>query len=489
MKGAQRAPSEPPLHEDEELPTKVGQSISLDAMPSAPPTGGVPKVNKDEEEEEDVTRVRAPEDDLLQAAAQAAMAGPGAPARPSPIPPAPDSGHTLMMPPGGGGIPMPASSPEPPLMQPPPPPAPGTALPLGANMLPAQHGGGPHGGLGSTVAIAHGGALGALASAGPGQPSGQQNPAVLSGISDLRPTPYQPLQQPPPGYPQPFPGGGTPQMGVPAHFQQAQAPAQFQTSGYPTGAHAPPASAQPQQGGGKAPLGLIIAAVAFLVLGIGGLTVFFLMGRNPGSTEAGNGTPSAVPTPVPVPSPSPTPVVTAPPVVDPNGTPTAPVADNSAGTAPTGAPTETAPTPTQTAAPTNNAPTPVNPGPTAVNPGPTAVNPGPTPVNPGPTAMPKPVPSAAPAVDPNAWNEGAARARLAQANGVLVFCKKPDEPTGPGSASVTFSPEGTVSSVTLDPPYAGTKAGDCVAGQFKRAKVNAFQGSSQTIKHSFDVPK
>jgi hypothetical protein len=114
------------------------------------------------------------------------------------------------------------------------------------------------------------------------------------------------------------------------------------------------------------------------------------------------------------------------------------------------------------------------------------VNPGPTPVNPG-TA--KPVPSAAPAVDPNAWNESAARARLGQANGVLVFCKKPDEPTGPGSASVTFAPDGTVASVTLDPPYAGTKAGECVAGQFKRAKVNSFQGGSQTIKHNFEVPK
>jgi hypothetical protein len=91
--------------------------------------------------------------------------------------------------------------------------------------------------------------------------------------------------------------------------------------------------------------------------------------------------------------------------------------------------------------------------------------------------------------DPNAWNESAARARLAQANAVLSFCKKPDEPTGPGSASVTFSPEGTVTNVTVDPPYAGTKAGDCIAGQFRRAKVNSFQGTSQTIKHSFEVPK
>ena len=61
--------------------------------------------------------------------------------------------------------------------------------------------------------------------------------------------------------------------------------------------------------------------------------------------------------------------------------------------------------------------------------------------------------------------------------------------TGPGNASVTFGTDSAVTNVTLDAPYAGTKEGDCVAGQFRRQKVNAFTGSPQTIRHSFDVPK
>jgi len=97
--------------------------------------------------------------------------------------------------------------------------------------------------------------------------------------------------------------------------------------------------------------------------------------------------------------------------------------------------------------------------------------------------VPKPV------ADPNAFNEAAAKTRLSQANGVLVICQKGSGVSGPGTASVTFSPDGTVSAVSIDPPYAGTKEGDCAAGQFRRAKVNAFTGAPQTVRHSFEVPK
>jgi hypothetical protein len=106
--------------------------------------------------------------------------------------------------------------------------------------------------------------------------------------------------------------------------------------------------------------------------------------------------------------------------------------------------------------------------------------------------VPPPVtapPSAKPPVDPNAFSESTARARLALANGVLAFCKKEGGQTGPGSASVTFGPDGSVMGVAIDAPYAGTKEGDCAAGQFRRAKVNAFQGPPQTVRHTFDVPK
>ncbi|MBX3215503.1 MAG: protein kinase [Labilithrix sp.] len=110
-----------------------------------------------------------------------------------------------------------------------------------------------------------------------------------------------------------------------------------------------------------------------------------------------------------------------------------------------------------------------------------------------PDVAPAPAPvvvrDAGPPPDPNAFNEAAARSRLGQANGILVFCKKEGGVTGPGTAGVTFSPDGAVSAVTMDPPYAGTPAGDCVAGHFKRTKANPFQGSPRTIKHAFEVPK
>jgi hypothetical protein len=99
------------------------------------------------------------------------------------------------------------------------------------------------------------------------------------------------------------------------------------------------------------------------------------------------------------------------------------------------------------------------------------------------------VKDAGPAVDPNAFSESAARSKLGQANSVLVFCKRTGGVTGPGTASVTFNPDGSVGNVAMDPPYAGTPAGECVAGQFRRTKVSAFHGSPQTLKHSFEVPK
>ena len=107
---------------------------------------------------------------------------------------------------------------------------------------------------------------------------------------------------------------------------------------------------------------------------------------------------------------------------------------------------------------------------------------------PPPTASAPPAPSAK-AVDPNAFSESAARSRLATANGVLSFCKKEGGVTGSGNASITFANDGSVAGVALDPPFAGTKEGDCVSAQFRRAKVSPFTGPPQTVRHGFEVPK
>jgi len=98
----------------------------------------------------------------------------------------------------------------------------------------------------------------------------------------------------------------------------------------------------------------------------------------------------------------------------------------------------------------------------------------PTPVGPKPVANP---------------NEKDARARLAMANGVLAACKQPGGTSGTGTANVTFGPDGNVIGVFVNPPYGGTKEGDCVAGQFRRVKVNPFDGGPMTINnHSFSIP-
>ena len=153
------------------------------------------------------------------------------------------------------------------------------------------------------------------------------------------------------------------------------------------------------------------------------------------------------------------------------------------------APEPAAPEPSATAAPTATATATSTAAPTAtVIATATATATTAAPFTPPPTAatataVPKPT------ADPNAFNEGAAKTRLAQANGVLVICQKASGVTGPGTASVTFAPDGSVSAVAVDAPYAGTKEGDCAAAQFRRAKVNAFTGSPQTVRHSFEVPK
>jgi serine/threonine protein kinase len=421
-----RLVAEPPLDVDEELPTRVGHAPTAD-----PPASGSPV-------EDDVTRVRRPEDDLLAAATATNV---GKLTKPSPVPPPPDSDRTVIMPPGGGGVPLP---PAPGRLAPQSPPEPAVAPPPMPNFE-------------TTMALS-----GPVVQRPPRQPLQPMQSAPFSSADWQRPTHPAPVPSP----------------GLPAHFAQPQPPMHFQGGGYPPPpaqpafAEAKPAPAQQ----GKPPIGLLIGAAVFLVIGIGGAAAFWMLGRStptakgPTASASVSVEASAVPVPVPVSAeaPTPTPAEMAPPPVDTGvaaGT-ALPAADAiEAGTAATAA-TNTTPPPNPTHTPTSNAPVPVA----------------------TPIAVAKPK-ETAPPIDPNAWNEAAARGRLAQANGVLVYCRKPDEPTGPGSATVTYSPEGTVTSVILDPPYAGTKAGDCVAGQFKRAKINSFQGTSQTIKHSFDVPK
>ncbi len=69
----------------------------------------------------------------------------------------------------------------------------------------------------------------------------------------------------------------------------------------------------------------------------------------------------------------------------------------------------------------------------------------------------------------------------------VATCKKKKGPTGDGHVIVTFIASGSVSAVAVDPPYAGTKVGTCVAKAYKTAKIPAFSGASVNVGKKFKI--
>jgi serine/threonine protein kinase len=66
-------------------------------------------------------------------------------------------------------------------------------------------------------------------------------------------------------------------------------------------------------------------------------------------------------------------------------------------------------------------------------------------------------------------------------------CSKPDAPSGRGSATVTFAPNGTPSRVTLSAPFAGSATEACLRATFAAARVPAFEGVARTVDQRFRV--
>ncbi len=394
---------------------------------------------------------------------------------------APDSGGTLIMAPGQvTGQPLPASAPASSGGMPAAPPhAPGafaSTVAFSSPQTPRLSGPAPDAAWPSTQLS-------------PGAPPPGQSQMYAQGQGGM-PMP----EQLPPGQSQLYVQGGYPQQHgapganmYPAHMHSASMPGQPMQGGpqpYAAGASFPAQEPPPAK---KVPVAVLAVAGLLLLLGLGGIAAFLMMGRNekgPGPVASASASAAASETP-PVPA-EPTP--TAPPVVPVvaevvDAGAAAPAAEPDPTPEPT--PAATAATPTATAAPTPTT------APTYTWPPPASTGQAPTPVSTAHAAVPTPVAvrDAGSSVDPNAFSESAARARLSQANGVLIACKREGGVSGPGKALVTFAPDGTVVAVALDAPYVGTKEGDCAARQFQRAKVNAFNGGPQTVKHSFEIPK
>jgi serine/threonine protein kinase len=93
-----------------------------------------------------------------------------------------------------------------------------------------------------------------------------------------------------------------------------------------------------------------------------------------------------------------------------------------------------------------------------------------------------------PAGERGPFSRGAATSALAKAASRALGCKSADGPTGSGRATVTFSPDGPASNVSVSPPFDGTSVGACVSTAYRSAQVPAFTGSAVTVPHTFRIP-
>jgi eukaryotic-like serine/threonine-protein kinase len=84
-------------------------------------------------------------------------------------------------------------------------------------------------------------------------------------------------------------------------------------------------------------------------------------------------------------------------------------------------------------------------------------------------------------------NRASALTALSAAAGNAASCKRDGGPTGTGSVSVTFSPDGPVSSVNVSAPFGGTPVGNCVQTVFRNVRVAPFSGSAITLSKSFRI--
>ena len=111
--------------------------------------------------------------------------------------------------------------------------------------------------------------------------------------------------------------------------------------------------------------------------------------------------------------------------------------------------------------------------------GPSAASP-PTPAS---TADAAPVASHILATPP--FDAKLAEGVLAAVDARVPNCRSAVGPSGRGSLHLTFAPDGTVTNVAVDPPYAGTSRGACLVGLFRTPRVPPFSGAPDPLLHTF----
>ncbi|MDB4939360.1 MAG: hypothetical protein JWP87_6332 [Labilithrix sp.] len=84
--------------------------------------------------------------------------------------------------------------------------------------------------------------------------------------------------------------------------------------------------------------------------------------------------------------------------------------------------------------------------------------------------------------------ELAAKLLAASADRARTTCARRGGPTGPGHARITFAPDGSMASVDVEAPFAGTEVGACVAEELSRVSLPPFEGSAVTLGKHFEIP-
>lgn len=85
------------------------------------------------------------------------------------------------------------------------------------------------------------------------------------------------------------------------------------------------------------------------------------------------------------------------------------------------------------------------------------------------------------------FDRAAALAALSQAALEARECKQVGDPSGEAIVKVVFAPSGAVSSVSIDPPFAGTPTGGCIESAFTGARVPPFDGDAVEVEQRLTI--
>lgn len=86
------------------------------------------------------------------------------------------------------------------------------------------------------------------------------------------------------------------------------------------------------------------------------------------------------------------------------------------------------------------------------------------------------------------FNANAAALALDAAASRAATCRKPGDPSGMATVTITFAPGGRVTTATISgPPFAGTETGGCIASIMRAARVPPFAGNFLTIKKTVAI--